>query len=402
MWRMQRIIPIAFRRMIAIVPVVALAACGAAAAPAAGHAGQAASQHAGRQPVRHAIADRAPASIRPRQPAATPTAARTAGGRNPAGQAAGPTVPGASNCPLFPANNIWNTDISKLPVAAHSAAWLRSMNSAGTYLHPDFGPDPGGYPYGIPFIYVTNAHPKVRIAFQYASESNKGPYPFGADTPIEGGPKAGGDRHALMVDSSTCTLYELWNAHYSPRRSTAGSGAIWNLRSNALRPAGWTSADAAGLPIMPGLLNFGQIKWAVRTGTPIRHAIRFTAERTRSAYIWPARHEAGSGGSLSLPPMGARFRLKASFNVAGFCRRSTPYCADAKVVLVEMQHYGLILADNGSNWYFQGSAFPKWPDALVELLKQIPARAFEAVSTSCLMVSRNSGEARARPGCPIG
>jgi hypothetical protein len=276
------------------------------------------------------------------------------------------------------------------------------MNSATTFLHPDFGRNPGGYPYGIPFITVTNAHRLVRIHFLYASESDRGPYPFGPDTPIEGGRNSGGDRHALMINRTKCILYELWDAHYSARRPTAGSGAIWNLRSNALRPAGWTSADAAGLPILPGLLNFGQIKWAVRTGAPIRHAIRFTADRTRTRYIWPARHEAGSDSSPSLPPMGARFRLKASFNVAGFCRRSTPYCADAKVVLVEMQHYGLILADNGSNWFFQGSSFPQWPDPLIALLKRIPARAFQAVNTSCLMVNRNSGEARAHPGCPIG
>jgi hypothetical protein len=303
---------------------------------------------------------------------------------------------------MFPANNIWNTDISKLPVDSHSGAWLRSMDSASTLLHPDFGRNQGGYPYGIPFIIVTNAHKKVRIKFQYASDSNRGPYPFGPDTPIEGGKSAGGDRHALIVDSSTCTLYELWNAHYSARGSTAGSGAIWNLRSNALRPAGLTSADAAGLPILPGLLEFGQVEWAARTGHQIRHAIRFTADRTRSAFIWPARHEASSHSSPSLPPMGARFRLKASFNVAGFCSNSVRYCRDAKVVLVEMQHYGLILADNGSNWYFQGTAFPQWPDALVSFLKGIPARDFQAVNTSCLIVSRNSGEARARPGCPIG
>ncbi len=311
-------------------------------------------------------------------------------------------VPGAPNCPMFPADNVWNTNIAKLPVNRHSAAWLASMDSATTYLHPDFGPNPGGYPYGIPFTIVTRKHKLVTIKFTYASESNKGPYPFGPDTPIEGGKKAGGDRHAIMVNASTCTLYELWNARYSRRGSTAGSGAIWHLTSNMLRPAGWTSADAAGLPILPGLLNFAQVQAAVRTGKPITHAIRFTAAVTRSSYLWPARHQAGAGLSGSLPPMGARFRLKASFKIARFCRNSARYCRDAKAVLTEMKNYGLILADNGSNWYFQGSAYPQWPDALVSLLKGIPARDFQAVDESCLMVRRNSGEARAKPGCPIG
>ena len=320
----------------------------------------------------------------------------------PLSKAAGRSAaPGATlaNCPVFPASNVWNTDISKLPVDSRSAAWLRSMDSASTYLHPDFGPS-GGYPYGIPYNVVSSAHAMVRVHFQYASESDRRTYPFGYDTRIEGGRHAGGDRHALMLDKSTCTLYELYNARYGSR-ATAGSGAVWNLRSNKLRPAGWTSADAAGLPILPGLLNYGQVKRAARTGTPIRHAIRFTADRTRSAYIWPARHEAGSGGSQGLPPMGARFRLKLSFNVNGFCH-STAYCADAKAVLTEMQHYGLILADNGSNWYFGGAAFPQWPSGLVELLKQIPARDFQAVNESCLMVRRSSGEARAHQGCPVG
>jgi hypothetical protein len=310
-------------------------------------------------------------------------------------------VPGAPDCPLFPADNIWNTNISKLPVDPHSAAWLRSMDSAATYLHPDFGPDTGGYPYGIPFTIVTNKQPLVRIKFHYASESDKGPYPFAANTPIEGGRNAGGDRHAIMVNKQTCVLYELWEARYS-RHPTAGSGAIWHLRSNALRPAGWTSADAAGLPILPGLLNYQQVKYSARTGKPITHAIRFTADQTRTAFIWPARHEAGASGSASLPPMGARFRLDANFNIRGFCRDSAPYCTDAKAVLIEMKNYGLILADNGSNWFFQGAAFPQWPNALVSLLKGIPARAFQAVNTSCLQVSRNSGVARAKPGCPIG
>jgi hypothetical protein len=278
------------------------------------------------------------------------------------------------------------------------------MDSSTTDLHPDFGPDQGGYPYGIPYTIVTSAHKTVPVRFVYAGQSNRVKYPLGPDTLIEGGKNAPADtdRHALIVNKTTCTLYELWQARYSAKGSTAGSGAVWTLRSNALRPAAWTSADAAGLPILPGLLNYAQIQQAVRTGTPITHAIRFTAKSTAAAYVWPARHEAGSGGVAGRPPMGARFRLKAGFNVAGFCRTSQPYCADAKAVLVEMQHYGLILADNGSNWYFGGAAFPQWPSDLVSLLKHIPAKDFQAVNESCLMVNRNSGQARARPGCPIG
>jgi hypothetical protein len=309
-------------------------------------------------------------------------------------------VPGAHNCPMFPANNVWNTDISKLPVDRHSAAWMRSMDSANTLLHPDFGPS-GGVPYGIPYSIVTSSHPLVRIKFRYASQSDKGPYPFGPDIRIEGGKNAGGDRHAIMVNKQTCKLFELYNARWATH-PTAGSGAIWNLRSNALRPRGWTSADAAGLPILPGLLNYNQVAYAGRTGKPITHAIRFTAQTTRTEFIWPARHEAGDSSSSSLPPMGARFRLKASFNIAGYCSDSEKYCKDAKAVLTEMKHYGLILADNGSNWFFQGAAFPQWPDDLVSLLKGIPASAFQAVNESCLMVSKNSGEAKGKPGCRIG
>jgi hypothetical protein len=235
----------------------------------------------------------------------------------------------------------------------------------------------------------------VPITFRYAGQSNRVRYPLGPSTPIEGGQNAPADtdRHALMVNKSTCMLYELWQAHYAKKGSTAGSGAVWNLRSNALRPAGWTSADAAGLPILPGLLNFAQVQQAVRTGQPITHAIRFTAQRTAGAYIWPARHEAGSGSTAVLPPMGARFRLSARFSVAGFCRASQPYCADAKAILVEMKHYGLILADNGSNWYFGGTADDAWPLSLVNELKSVPASAFEAVDESSLEMDPNSGQA---------
>ena len=370
-------------RLAVAVPLAILVACGTAAiAPATQSAARTISARPGAMVAARAL---------PAQTTAKVTVATV-----------GTKVPGAPNCPMFPANNVWNTDISKLPVNRHSAAWMRSMDSASTNLHPDFGPNPGGYPFGIPYTIVTNAHPLVHIKFQFASESNKGPYPFGPGTQIEGGKHAGGDRHAIMVNKNTCTLYELWHARYSAKGSTAGSGAIWRLTSNKLRHAGWTSADAAGLPILPGLLNYNQVRAAVKSGKPITHAIRFTADQTQSAFVWPARHEAGSGSNPNLPPMGARFRLKASFNIAGFCTAGAPFCKDAKVILREMRHYGMILADNGSNWFFQGAAFPQWPNALVSLLKEIPAKAFQAVNESCLMVSANSGRAAAKPGCPIG
>ena len=412
--------PVRPRRRV-IMPLAILLACGTAAAcgaqgsPAAlaarSAAGTAASAAASAAAVRADAARKAAASRAAARKAAARAAAvrRTAARREAARKAAAraaaasTTVPGAPNCPMFPADNIWNTNISALPVNSRSAAWMSSMGSAGTFLHPDFGPDAGGYPYGIPFDVVTSSQRRVGITFTYASESDPGPYPFSSGTPIEGGQDASGDRHAIMVNSSTCTLYELWDARYSASGPSAGSGAIWNLESNALRPAGWTSADAAGLPILPGLLNYSQVQAAVQDGTPITHAIRFTVQDTQAAYIWPARHEASSDSSQDLPPMGARFRLKASFSIAGFCDDAgTPYCSDAKVVLTEMRDYGLIVADNGSNWFFQGSAFPQWPDDLVSLLKQIPASAFEAVNESCLMVSPDSGQAAAKPGCPIG
>jgi hypothetical protein len=381
-----------------VTGLVAAACAGPAGPPAAAAGRSAAGQESIVQAgVASALPSSSPSPARSRTASARPSARPS-----PAAPAAGPAVPGAPGCPLFPADNVWNTDISALPVAPQSAAWLASMDAAGTDLHPDFGPDQGGYPYGMPVTVVTGSHALAAVSFTYGDESDRGPYPFGPDTLIEGGPQAGGDRHAIMINSETCELYELWNARYAAAGASAGSGATWNLRSNALRPSGWTSADAAGLPVLPGLLSYAQVQAAAATGKPITHAIRFTAARTQSAFIWPARHAAGSGSSASLPPMGARFRLAASFSVAGFCSASTPYCTDARAVLVELQHYGLILADNGSNWYFGGSAFPQWPDGLVSLLKGIPASAFQAVSESCLMVSPNSGQATAKPGCPIG
>jgi hypothetical protein len=293
------------------------------------------------------------------------------------------TVPGAPNCPMFPSNNIWNTPITNLPVSSHSSAWLSAMSASTTNLRPDFGPsgDPK-VPYGIPFVVVSSNHPLVRVSFDYAGESDPGPYPFGASTPIEGGQASSGDRHAIMVNPKTCALYELYDAKYSPSGSTAGSGAIWNLRSNRLRPAGWTSADAAGLPILPGLLTYSEV-----LSGKITHAIRMTATATNTTYLWPARHEAGARSDPALPPMGARFRLKASFNISGFSKH-------AQVILKAMQRYGLILADNGSNWYFQGAADPRWPNSLLDELKSVPASAFQAVDESSLEINPNSGAAR--------
>ena len=287
--------------------------------------------------------------------------------------------PGAPSCHVFPRNNVWHADISDLPVNKHSKQWLATMHAGSTFLHPDFGPS-GGFPYGIPYTTVGGSHRRVHVKFQYASESDPGPYPFGPRTPIEGGQNAKGDRHAIMIDRDRCILYELYNAHYSRRGSTAGSGAIWHLGSNRLRPAGSTSADAAGLPIFAGLVRLDEVE---KKGV-VDHAIRFTAERTDRKYIWPARHQAGEAVNAGLPPMGARFRLKASFPI----RR---YRADTRVILRAMKKYGLILADNGSNWYFEGTAEKGWPNAMLDQLKTIPASAFVAVDESSLMVSKGSG-----------
>jgi hypothetical protein len=299
--------------------------------------------------------------------------------------ASGTILPG-THCPAFPADNVWNTAITDLPVDANSATWLSSMDAATTYLHPDYGPSGNPrQPYGIPWNIVSARAPFTPVKLLYASESYRGRYPLTARTSIENG----SDRHALMVDpyrSATtppCTLFETWDTYYrSGGRSTAGSGAMWNLNSNALRPAGFTSADAAGLAILPGLVNFNE----VASGT-MDHAIRFTAQCTQEAFLWPARHEAGQSDS-SCPPMGARFRLNASFTLpASEC---SAFC---QTVLTTMKTYGLILADNGSNWYFQGTADTRWTYTEVDQLKQIPADQFVAVDESCLMINVNSGQA---------
>lgn len=299
----------------------------------------------------------------------------------------GQTLPG-THCPAFPADDVWNTPVTGLPVDRHSREWLRHMAAGSTFLHPDYGPGGGSSPYGIPWQ-ITSPHPRfVKVHFLYASESDRGPYPLSGRTPIEGGPRSSGDRHALMVDPKTCVLYELYDAHYRPHnRSTAGSGAIWSLRSNRLRPPTWTSADAAGLPILPGLVNYDEVM-----SGHLDHAIRFTSEPTDRRFIWPARHQAGGVSNGSYPPMGARFRLRAGFRLP----RSKCF-KPCQVVIRAMKTYGLILADNGSDWFFQGTTDRRWTYTMVDQLKQIPAREFQAVDESCLMVRRGSGQAR-QPG----
>jgi hypothetical protein len=284
-----------------------------------------------------------------------------------------------TSCSAFPANNYWHADIRGLPTHRRSRAWLSHM-STSRRLHPDFGPSFGDGPgYGMPVTVVRGAHRKVRVAFTYASESDRVRYPFGRDTRIEGGRFSDGDRHAIVVDRSRCRLYETWATRVRSGRWRAGSGATWSLTSNALRPNGWTSADAAGLPILPGLLRWNEVK-----NGRVDHAIRFTTDVTSRHHVWPARHDAGSRDSLGYPPMGARFRMRKSFSAAGFGTR-------ARAVIAAMKKYGLVLADNGSPWYFQGERNANWPTGLIADLKRIPASAFVAVDTSRLKVSDGSG-----------
>ena len=303
------------------------------------------------------------------------TAALLAGGGAGAGAATAPvgSAVGGTTCHPFPASNWWHADIRALPLHPYSATWLSHM-STSVRLHPDFGPSYGDGPdYGIPVTVVDGSHPKVAPVFDYASESDHVGYPLGSDTRIEGGRNSPGDKHAVVVDKSTCRLYETWNTRVVNGTWRAGSGATWLLTSNALRPDGWTSADAAGLPILPGLLRYNEVASGY-----VDHAIRFTTNVTSRHHLWPARHDAGSTTSLAYPPMGARFKLKANWDPS----RLGP---QAKVVVAAMKKFGLVLADNGSPWYFQGELDARWSDALVSDLKKIPASAFVAVDTRSLI-----------------
>jgi len=274
-----------------------------------------------------------------------------------------------SGVQIFPADNYWHWDISNFPVHPNSANLVASVGN-GTSLHPDFGSVLEGVPFGIPYILVDENQPKIPIHFTlYGDESDAGPYPIPLNAPIEGGNPNAGDRHVLAVDKDAKMLYELYVAQPQSASWNAGCGAKFDLTSNDLRPEGWTSADAAGLPILPGLVRYDEIARGV-----IDHAIRLTVSVSRKSYVWPARHQAGSTTSMNAPPMGQRYRLKATFDTAGYSRA-------AKVVLVALKKYGMILADNGSNWYISGAPDDRMPDEEINGLKKVKGSDFEAVQS---------------------
>lgn len=293
-----------------------------------------------------------------------------------------PVVPG-TDCPMFPANSHWHASVKDLPVVANSTSIVSTVG-ASKGLKADFGSGLwDGGPIGIPYVVVPGSQPKVRVTFDYADESDPGPYPIPANPPIEGGAQASGDRHILIVDKGACRLYELYDAHPTATSAwTAGSGAIWDLRSNALRPASWTSADAAGLPILPGLVRYDEV-----AAGKVDHAIRMTVPVSRTSYLWPARHQAGSTSSANAPAMGQRFRLKASV-------RESDFPASVRPIITALKTYGAINADNGSAWYLSGVPDPRWNNDDLATLKRIPGSSFEAVDASGLMVSSGSGQAR--------
>jgi hypothetical protein len=275
-------------------------------------------------------------------------------------------APRVGGCRVFPATNAWNRDVSRAPVDPRSAAYVAAISAGGRdFLHADFGSNPG---YGIPYRVVD--HPRlVPIHFTaYGDESDPGPYPIPRDTRVE----AGSDRHVLVVDRSHCKLYELGAAHATARGWDADVGAVFDLRSNRLRPDGWTSADAAGLPILPGLVRYDE----VRRGR-IDHALRFTVERTQRGYIHPATHFASASTDPALPPMGLRLRLRAGYDLSRFH-------GEALVVLRALKRYGMIVADNGSSWFITGATDGRWRDADLDQLKRVPGAAFEVVRTGAI------------------
>ena len=287
----------------------------------------------------------------------------------------GPVVGG---CQMFPADNIWNTRVDTLPVHSNSDAYVASIGT-NTSLHPDFGSD---LTWGIPYVVVPGTQPMVNVTFDSADESDPGPYPIPPNPPIEGGSGTNntGDRHVLIVDTGNHKLYETWSTYPNGDGTwSAGSGAIFDLNSDALRPDTWTSADAAGLPILPGLVRYDEV-----AAGAVEHAIRFTAVNTQELHIWPARHDASSLTGTQYPPMGQRFRLRGNYSTNGFS-------AAAQTILVALKKYGMILADNGGNWYISGASDTRWDDDILNELKQVKGKDFEAVDSSGLMLDYDSG-----------
>jgi len=283
-------------------------------------------------------------------------------------------LPGAPACPVLPADNPFNQRVDALPAAQNSAPIIARIG-LNDPVHPDFGSGLyNGSPIGIPYTVVSKHTRRVPVSFQYASESDGHLYPLPGNVPIEGGANSSGDRHVIVVDRDTCRDYELFAAypHNGGKRWSAGSGAIFNLRSDHLRPAGFTSADAAGLPILPGLALYDEVAHGA-----IDHALRFTAPCTAKKYVYPARHEASTCSGASLPPMGLRVRLKRGVNISGL-----PY--QARVVAQALKRYGMILADNGSPWYISGAPDRHWNNDALHLLDRLSGRDFEVVNTSSL------------------
>ena len=278
-------------------------------------------------------------------------------------------APNVGGCAVFPSTSPWNIPVDTRPVRTNSATYINNITSSGkTNLHPDFG---GGGLYGIPVKVVPSTQPKVRIHYTaYGDESDPGPFPIPSNAPVEGGSSSTGDRHVLVVQQGTCHLYELGRAFWRTDHWDADVGVNWNLGSTALRPKYWTSADAAGLPILPGLVRYSEV-----AAGHIDHAVRFTAPRTQRAFISPATHYASSSTDAGLPPMGLRLRLKAGYSLSRFHGQSL-------VILTALKKYGMIVADNGSSWYITGTADKRWNDDDLNQMKTVPGSAFEAIGTA--------------------
>lgn len=298
--------------------------------------------------------------------------------------AGSPTIDG---CPLLPADNIWNAPVDTAPLDAKSAAYITSIGAGS--LKADFGSGLyNGGPIGIPFVSVPQNQATVPINFTaYGDESDAGPFPVPITAPIEGGAQGTGDRHVLVLQRGSCKLYELYRAFPQSNGSwDADAAALYDLNANTLRTAGWTSADAAGLPVLPGLARYDEV-----AAGAINHALRFTVVKTRKAYVWPARHFASSSTDPNLPPMGQRFRLKASVDISSF-----PH--DTQVILTALKKYGMIIADNGSNWFVSGAPDERWDNDVLQQLRTIKGDQFEAVDVSGLQVSADSGQVKGEAG----